>query len=116
MTVGLLPELALRPRWDLYRTTTSDASGQFQLIGVAPGNYRAFAWEEVERDAWQDTEFMKPIEGRGVPVEVREIGQANLVFNDTRRFYSKLTTDNPIFEGISYFRAALRSFLDMLGH
>jgi hypothetical protein len=78
VTVGLLPELALRPRWDLYRTTTTDANGQFQLIGVAPGNYRAFAWEEVERDAWQDTEFMKPLEGRGVPVEVRENGQANL--------------------------------------
>jgi hypothetical protein len=78
VTMALLPETVLRPRADLYRTATTDATGQFNLVGIGPGYYKAFAWEEVDRDAWQDTEFMKPIEGRGVPVEIREGSQGSV--------------------------------------
>jgi hypothetical protein len=71
-TVALIPELSLRRRTDLYRTAVTDISGRFQIQGAAPGRYQVFAWESVERDAWMNAEFMRPIEGRGVTVEIRE--------------------------------------------
>jgi hypothetical protein len=76
-TVALLPEESLRRRVDLYRSATTDLMGRFQIQGIAPGNYRAFAWEQVERDAWHNADFMRPIESRGVAVEIRENVLAN---------------------------------------
>ena len=75
-TVALVPASS-RQRIDLYRTTTSDSAGRYKLQGIPPGNYRAFAWEDVERDAWQDPEFLGLIEGRGTTVQVSEGIQAD---------------------------------------
>jgi len=55
----------------------SDSAGRYKLQGIPPGNYRAFAWEDVERDAWQDPEFLGLIEGRGTTVQVSEGIQAD---------------------------------------
>ena len=74
-TVALVPMTARR-RIDLYRTTTTDTFGRYKLQGVPPGTYRAFAWEDVERDAWQNPDFLALIEGRGATVQVSEGGQA----------------------------------------
>jgi hypothetical protein len=49
-TVVLVPEAGLR-RIDLYRTATTDASGRYVLRGVAPGEYKAFAFENAS-DSW----------------------------------------------------------------
>jgi hypothetical protein len=76
--MALVPDLPLRRRTDLYRTTTTDISGQFRLLGIAPGSYKAFAWEEVDRDIWQNPEFMQINESRGRPVEIREGSQAGI--------------------------------------
>jgi len=70
-TIALIPA-TMRHRLDLYRTTTSDANGRYRMQGIPPGSYRAFAWENVERDAWQDPEFLASIEGRGVLVQATE--------------------------------------------
>jgi hypothetical protein len=75
-TVALVPT-ASRQRIDLYRTTTSDKDGRYKLQGIPPGNYRAYAWEDVERDAWQDPSFLSLIEGRGTTVQVSEGMQAD---------------------------------------
>jgi hypothetical protein len=74
VTVALVP--TARRRIDLYRTTTTDKNGQYKMQGVPPGGYRAFAWEDVERDAWQNPEFLASFEGRGFNVQVNEGGQA----------------------------------------
>jgi protocatechuate 3,4-dioxygenase beta subunit len=74
-TVALVPMTARR-RIDLYRTTTTDTMGRYKLQGVPPGAYRAFAWEDVERDAWQNPDFLVLIEGRGATVQVSEGSQA----------------------------------------
>jgi hypothetical protein len=71
-TVALVPALALRRRTDLYRSATTDISGRFQMQGIAPGTYSAYAWEQVARDAWQNGDFMRSIEGRGTQVQIRE--------------------------------------------
>jgi hypothetical protein len=77
VTVALVPDLARRGRPELYRSTTTDISGRFQFRGVPPGSYKAFAWEIVERDIWQNPEFIRSIEDRGVLIEIREDAQAS---------------------------------------
>jgi protocatechuate 3,4-dioxygenase beta subunit len=75
-TVALVPA-ASRQRIDLYRTTTSDKDGRYKMQGIPPGSYRAYAWEDVERDAWQDPTFLSLIAGRGTTVQVSEGMQAD---------------------------------------
>jgi hypothetical protein len=70
-TIALVPT-SLRQRLDLYRSTTSDKAGRYKIQGIPPGSYRAFAWEDVERDAWQDPDFLALIEGRGTTIQVGE--------------------------------------------
>lgn len=78
VTVAVIPEAGLRKRPDLYRSAATDASGRYQVQGIAPGSYKVFAWEEVERDAWQDAEFLRPVEGRGSTVEIRAREQSSM--------------------------------------
>jgi hypothetical protein len=78
VSVVLVPDTAHRQRSDLYRTISTDALGHFHLEGVAPGDYKAFAWEDVETGAWQDPDFIRPYEERGKPIRVSENGQANI--------------------------------------
>jgi hypothetical protein len=35
------------------KLTYSDLNGRFQLNGIAPGMYRVFTWENVDKGAWQ---------------------------------------------------------------
>jgi hypothetical protein len=76
VTVALVPDGALRGRKDLYRSATTDVSGKFKFQAVPPGNYKAFAWEQVETDIWQNPDFLRTFESRGVTVEVRNGSQA----------------------------------------
>lgn len=70
-TVVLIHDNALRYRVN-ENTSIADAAGNFVFENVAPGNYKAFAWETVERGMWQDPNFMGTQEERGVPVHVDE--------------------------------------------
>ena len=74
VTVVLTPENSLRNRRDLYRTASTDASGRYRIEGVPPGDYRAYAWEDVEAGAWQDPEFLRQFEDRSRTVRVNEGG------------------------------------------
>ncbi len=69
-TVVLVPPAALRGRVDLYRTAITDQLGQYRLDPAAPGQYKLFAWEEVEDFAWNDSEFLEEFEKRGEAVTV----------------------------------------------
>jgi hypothetical protein len=44
------------------------------MTGLPPAEYKLFAWEDVEDGAWIDPEFLKPFEGKGKRVTVREGG------------------------------------------
>jgi hypothetical protein len=68
----LVPDAARRARADLYRDALSDDAGEFQLQGIAPGDYKVFAWELVQEGAWQDPDFMRLYEDLGTPVRVTE--------------------------------------------
>ena len=78
VTVVFVPETTRRNRLDLYRTTSTDAAGRFHVEGVPPGDYRVFAWEDVETGAWQDPDFIRVFEDRGKPVRINEGGTVNL--------------------------------------
>lgn len=70
-TVVLIPETALRARMDRYKTCATDQYGHCTLEHVPPGDYKVFAWEDVEPDIWFDPDFLKDVEARGEPVIVK---------------------------------------------
>jgi hypothetical protein len=61
-----------RERYDLYRVASTDASGHVRIDGVAPGEYKVFAWDDVKPGAWQYPDFLRLHEDRGTPVRIRE--------------------------------------------
>jgi hypothetical protein len=77
-TIVLVPELPLLHRWDLYRNVATDLNGRFKLSGIAPGDYKVFAWEEVEENRWTDPQFVAPNEFRGKFVHIEPSGTENL--------------------------------------
>jgi hypothetical protein len=68
--VVLVPAPSRRQNASLYKTATSNANGKFTMIGVAPGDYKLFAWEDVPNGAWQNAEFMTNYEVLGTAVKV----------------------------------------------
>lgn len=68
--VALVPDAPLRGRLDLYRTGATDSSGTFRIANVPPGDYKVFAWEDVEDGAWTDPEFLRADEARGKAMRV----------------------------------------------
>jgi hypothetical protein len=72
-TVVLLPELDRRLlRTDLYRVTGTNQVGEFSMEALPPGEYRVFAWENVEDRQWQDPAFMRRYEEMGRTVLITE--------------------------------------------
>ena len=71
-TVVLVPEETSRHRKDLFRSAIADASGSYHIEGLAPGNYKLFAWEDVESQMWHDPAFMRVFEDLGKPIAVAE--------------------------------------------
>ncbi|MBI4474606.1 MAG: carboxypeptidase regulatory-like domain-containing protein, partial [Acidobacteria bacterium] len=61
-----------RNRADLYKSATTDATGRFLIERIPPGDYHAFAFEEIESGAWHDAQFMRAFEERGMPIRVTE--------------------------------------------
>src|SRR5207244_12258034 len=53
VTVALVPGLPRRDRCDLYKTSATDASVRARAQGIAPGGYKAFAWEHLDADSWR---------------------------------------------------------------
>jgi hypothetical protein len=73
-TAVLIPNPPYRHRTDRYLTSTADAMGRFHF-NAAPGDYKVFAWEDIEAGAWLDPDFMLKQESRGQPVSIREGSQ-----------------------------------------
>ena len=70
--VTLIPNPPNRDRDELYSSTTSDQLGRFSMPGLPPGDYKLFAWEEIEGESFKDSEFLKTYESQGKPVHIRE--------------------------------------------
>jgi hypothetical protein len=70
--VALVPEDRHRSEFRLFKHKTTDQYGRFDIRGIAPGNYKLFSWEQVEPNAWEDPDFLKPFEPKGESVSLQE--------------------------------------------
>lgn len=75
--VTLVPDQP-RGRRDLYRTTTTNSSGHFVLEELAPGDYKVFAWEDLEPYSYFDPEVLKQYEQAGTAVHIVEASSSNV--------------------------------------
>ncbi|HET9833862.1 MAG TPA: carboxypeptidase regulatory-like domain-containing protein [Vicinamibacterales bacterium] len=71
VSVVLVPERS-RDRLDLYQTATSSQDGHFSIRGITPGEYRLFAWEEIEPFSYFNPEVLRQYETRGTLVRIGE--------------------------------------------
>jgi hypothetical protein len=76
--VALIPDFAYRKRNDLFRNAVTDTFGKFRIPGIAPGDYRVIAWEDIADGAWQDPEVLRAVEARGKPVRIGDEGQTTV--------------------------------------
>jgi beta-lactamase regulating signal transducer with metallopeptidase domain/5-hydroxyisourate hydrolase-like protein (transthyretin family) len=73
--VVLVPE-AHRDRSELFRAVTTGPNGQFTIRGVAPGDYKVFAWESIEAYAYFDPELLKRDEAKGQRIKIQDSDKA----------------------------------------
>ena len=71
--VVLIPDDPARP--DLYKVASADQYGRFSLRGIAPGNYRVFAWEDAPSGAYRDPRFVGRYEDWGEQIRVEQADQ-----------------------------------------
>jgi hypothetical protein len=83
-TVVLVPATA-RKRTALYKCLVTGNDGKFRFPEVPPGDYKLFAWDDIETGAWENAEFMRLHEPRGREIRVSENGkeavQLNVIYN-----------------------------------
>ena len=78
-TVVLIPqENERKDQQNYYKQVTSDQNGAFTFKDVPPGEYKVFAWEDVEMGAYMDPDFIKPLEAKGEALTLRENDQKSL--------------------------------------
>jgi len=59
--VVLVPDYS-RHRPELFKTATTDQEGRFKIPNIAPGDYKLYAWETIELNAWFDLDLAKRYE------------------------------------------------------
>jgi hypothetical protein len=77
--VAILPDPPRRTAGLLYRSVTADNNGNFELRGVAPGEYHLFSWIALPGAAYRNADFMKTYEDRGTAIRIERGSQ--LVIN-----------------------------------
>ena len=61
-----------RMRIDLFRSAITDQVGRYAFKGVAPGDYKLFAWEDIEPFIYFDPDFLEKHEPAGTPIHVEQ--------------------------------------------
>jgi Carboxypeptidase regulatory-like domain len=70
--VALVPAPSMRGNAMRYYRVLGDAAGKFTIRGIAPGEYKAFAWDGIPGTvAPQNAEFLAPIESKGIALTIR---------------------------------------------
>jgi hypothetical protein len=72
--VGLVPYAASARgfRTDMYKTASTDSTGRFQIYGIPPGDYKVFAWDDIDKSTLIDQDLMQVYEDRGLPLRIEE--------------------------------------------
>src|SRR5205807_6163475 len=76
--VALIPEPRYRSQTALFKSSTTDQFGHFTLRGIPPGEYKLFAWDDIEPGAYQNPDFLRPYEQKGKSVHVDEGGRVTI--------------------------------------
>jgi Carboxypeptidase regulatory-like domain len=75
--VVLIPDQH-RDRTDLYKTAVTDQNGRFTIRGIAPGDYKIFAWEVLEQFSYFDPDVILRFESRGKVIHLSESDKASV--------------------------------------
>jgi len=73
----LIPDQG-RDRPELYKSTTTDQNGNFEIRGIAPGGYKAFAWETLEPNSYFDRDVLSQYEQLGKPIRIQESSKESI--------------------------------------
>ena len=76
--ITLFPDGAIADRADFFKFTFSDEKGEFHFKGVAPGEYKIFAWQDVLAGLPQDPDFRKRFEKQSTSVKVPPSGHEKI--------------------------------------
>jgi protocatechuate 3,4-dioxygenase beta subunit len=79
--VALVPEGDLRQRSDYYgayQSMRTDQNGEFEIHGITPGAYRAYAWSDAPATAFRSDAFLKPYAAKATAVNVTMGGREKL--------------------------------------
>jgi hypothetical protein len=76
-TVVLVPDNG-RDRPELYKLARADEKGFFSVQAIAPGNYKVFAWEWIDANAWLDPAIIARYEALGRPVSIPEFSKQTI--------------------------------------
>jgi hypothetical protein len=68
--VVLVPDSSHRRESDLFKNTTTDENGRFVIRGIRPGDYKLFAWDDIEPGTWWDPDFLSHYERRGEEIKI----------------------------------------------
>ena len=69
-----------RDRRELFKIVQTDQNGHFVMNGIAPGDYKVFAWEDIEPFSYFDTDVLKQFEDNGKPIHIVETTKETMDF------------------------------------
>jgi hypothetical protein len=70
----LVPQIE-RSRPELFKQAITDQNGRFNLTGIAPGEYKLFAWERLAPFSYFDPDVLREYEQKGTPILITEISR-----------------------------------------
>ncbi len=74
-TVALIPTFR---RFSRYKEVTTDQFGEFHFDGIAPGDYRVYAFDHIDTGVYQDAEWLKKFEFKGQPFTAKPGGHETI--------------------------------------
>jgi protocatechuate 3,4-dioxygenase beta subunit len=83
--VALVPDSPLKDRKDYYgafKDARSDQNGDFEIRGITPGSYQAYAWRDAPAGGFRNDGFMRAYAGKGIPVKL-EVGSRTAIELET---------------------------------
>jgi hypothetical protein len=69
-SVVLVPDAARRKLPSQFFVVESGDGGRYSISGIPPGDYKLFAWQGLEPNAYLDPSFMAGYEGFGIAVSI----------------------------------------------
>lgn len=63
---------------ELKKSASTDQNGAFHFTSLAPGDYRVYAWEDIDPGMSQDADFRKNFDSKAAAVKLEEKGHQSL--------------------------------------